>query len=201
MRLGQQLAPSSEHRVTSFRIIALPLLIASVGCALQISNKVSPQEYAVYRAWVTQHFEKSPPVQLMFEPFTVTKDPLEFPSCKDELHKNGVSWSLMKELSALGDAKYPLDSGYLGLGKLPWKFTMFDSRAFPHLNSTGGRYKYNAISFTRVAFNRSKTEALFYFEDENGATGMAGAGFRHARLVDGKWNFEKAGCDGIIFID
>jgi hypothetical protein len=177
-------------------VLALSLLTCVNGCGPQIPNKVSPEEYAVYRAWVSQYFQKSAPKELLFLASTITQDPLEPNGCGDNIHKAGVSWQLIKQMHANGSAHYPLDFGYVpdpGLPKLPWKSSMLYQGGFSEIFSKRG--KYNLISFTRVAFNRSKSEGLFFFEDSNGQRGVAG--FRRARLVNNEWIFEEAGCDWV----
>jgi hypothetical protein len=180
---------------TAFRV-ALPACLISLwlvyflpGYGPAIPNKITPEEYDLYSQWTTQHFPEKAPEHIYFAPRTKIFDPLT-DSCKDALHREGVSWSLMKALNALGNAQYPLEFDKNNT-KIPWEFT--EAYSFPDI---GRGKELHYIGFSRVAFNGSHTEALFEVGDSCG--GLCGhGGARHARKENGKWTFRVVGCQWI----
>ena len=190
----------------SFRILFASALILFVsGCTPQIPNKVTTEEYAVYRSVLAQRFESRPPKQLILPSRTTVEDPLAsgMPNaCGDKIHKAGVSWALIKELHEVGSAEYPLSFGYVpdsGSPKIPEKSLTVSEGIGLYSDYKVKRGEFNLFQFTRVAFNRTKTEGLFFFEESNGQNGWGG--YRLAKLVDGQWTFEKVGCDWVSIID
>jgi hypothetical protein len=86
------------------RAFLIACVFALAGCSPNVPNKVTPDEYQLYSEWTIQHFAVKTPDHVFFSSRTFTFDPLERFGCGDRLHKdNGVSWSLIKQLHALGE--------------------------------------------------------------------------------------------------
>jgi len=160
------------------------------GCAPEIPNKVGADEYALYSDWTVAKFAKKPPEHLYFSSRTGAFDPLDAlqGSCQAALEKDGVSWSLMKQLHALGAAQYPLDFGSAANLQIPWSYKEVDSP--PDLPP--GRF--HLITFSRVAFNRDHTEALFAFFDACAFDLCGRGGYVQGIKQIGKWNFHPGSC-------
>jgi len=169
-------------------VLAIVLVAALSGCTQRIPNKVTEDEYAIYSAWVTSYFSKKPPANLYFSSRTGPSDPVDAP-CRTELAKDGVSWSLIKQLHALGEAEFPLDFYAPPHMQISWAYKEVD---MPPPGLPEGSFHW--IGFSRVAFNRHHTEALFSYFDAC-FYGDCGQG-RHvlARKINGKWNFRGVGC-------
>lgn len=167
-------------------LVTICLLLA--GCMPSIPNKVSPEEYEIYTAWVKYRFEKKPPAKLFFGTTTFNEDPLSPGGCGNVLHDKGkVSWSLIKQLHALGEARYPVDFYTKRNMIIPWEYKETDE-----IPITGPR-DFHSYSFTRVAFDKSHTEALFGVSNNCG--GECGGGAMVAAVKDnGSWVFRDAGC-------
>jgi len=157
------------------------------SCARQIPNKVTADEYALYSEWTTTHFGKNPPDHLYFSSRTGVFDPLEAP-CKTTLEKDGVNWSLIKQLHALGEAEYPVNFYSATNLQIPWSYKEVDIA--PDLPPG----TFHLITFSRVAFNRDHTEALFGFFDACAFGECGHGGYIQSRKQDGKWSFRAVGC-------
>jgi hypothetical protein len=166
-------------------------VVSLVGCGPTIPNKVTPEEYSLYSDWTAQHFAAKPPAHLFFSSRTFMFDPLEPYGCGDRLHaNNGVSWSLIKQLHALGQAEYPVDF-YNGRNlRIPWASKEADGLPV----ETPGTY--SLVGFSRVAFNRDHSQALFAISDSCGGGCGSGAA-RLARRENGKWAFSTLDCSWI----
>lgn len=172
----------------ALRIAFLLCLIAlPAGCAHQIPNKVTADEYRVYTAWTATHFAKNPPEHLYFSSRTGVFDPLK-DTWKTCLERDGASKSLMTQLHALGDAEYLLDFYSSGNLQIPWSYKEVDvAPDLPH-------QAFHLITFSRVAFNSDHTEALFAVFDGCGSQCGHG-GFVHGKLQGGKWTLRPVvGC-------
>lgn len=172
------------------RIFVGVLWLGIAGCTPQIPNKITPEEYELYNAWVLQHFESAAPVHLYFDTRTFPLDPFSNGGCGDTLHKEGVSWSMIKQLHVLGEAQYPLDFYSRGQNiKIPWDYSEIETLGKVTSDS-------HIIGFSRAAFSRSKNEALFGISDACG--GLCGyGGYRYGEKVSGKWKFRKIGCQWV----
>ena len=166
-------------------ITALILSLASftVGCTPKIPNQITSKEMDLYREWMKQRFASKPPEQLYLDEQTFVFDPLRQEGCRT-LHKSdGVSNSLMRELHNAGNADYEIDVSPASM-KLPWKYKVLNVRQMP--SAAEGVHM---ISFSRVAFDGSATEALFAVNDLCGA--QCGAGWAvSARKENGAWKFK-----------
>jgi hypothetical protein len=173
------------------RVLFVCCIVFTTSCTPAISNKVSPEEYELYSAWTAQHFAAKTPDQLFFFSRTFVFDPLEQYGCGDTLHgDNGVPWSQIKRLHALGEAEYPLDFYSKGRLDIPWPYKEVDSLPLD------GRGTYRIVGFSRVAFNRDHTEGLFAISDSCGGL-CGGGGARLARRENGKWTFRTTVCNWI----
>jgi hypothetical protein len=184
------------------RIFAIAALLLAASCvavlairAPHIPNKVTTDEYAVYSAWTAAHFLKNGPDQLdrlYFKDRTFKFDPIEPFGCGNALHdQSGVSWSLVKQLSALGDAEYGLDFDSPTNLQIPWKYEPVDRAPDLRLGA------FHMLSFSRVAFNHEHSQALFAISDAcaAGLCGKGGAVF--AQKQGDKWVFRGTACNWV----
>ena len=80
------------------------------GCGSpSLPNKVTPDEYEIYTAWVNQHFEKNPPKKISFNASTINEKSLYTGNCGEALRKDGVSQSMIEALAKRNGTFYPLD--------------------------------------------------------------------------------------------
>jgi hypothetical protein len=140
--------------------------------ALPIPNSVSDEEYSVYSAWVKHHFKEQPP-RLLLASRTFILDPLgPYGLCNAKLleSRGHVSSPLLRALHHLGEAEYPVDTRKFKLPafRIPWKYE--GSEAL-YTNPSPG---YSLIKFSRVAFNRDRSEA--FFAVSNSCGGLCGGG-------------------------
>jgi hypothetical protein len=186
--LAETLNQGLRRAIRQMHALPLVCLAALASCQPAIPNRVTAEEYSLYSALAVQHFAGKPPERLFFSSRTLIFDPLERYGCGDRLHaSNGVSWSLIKPFHALGQAQYPLDF-YDGSNlRIPWPSKEVDG--FPP--DAPGTYRF--IGFSRVAFNRDHSEALFAISDSCGGDCGSG-GARRARRENGKWTFQTLDC-------
>ena len=180
--------PTREpHRSTRRALGALVLVVClgMLACAPKIPNKVSEDEYDVYREWLKNQFANKAPEQLYLDDQTFVFDPLEHSGCGDRMHKNDrIPWSLIKALHALGSVDYELDVSPSSM-QLPWTYKVFNPRQFP--KSSPGLH---IIGFSRVAFSRDGQRGLFAFSDScGGQCGSGGAVL--ATRQGGAWKFDR----------
>jgi hypothetical protein len=170
---------------------ALLLVSFLLGCSADIPNTVSADEYTVFSEWIATHFSKSPPTALYVRNRTAAFDPFH---CGEDMQRAGVPRSLMKQLQALGDAEFRLHLESKSKLSIPWDFMVLDDWGrSPEPPPTGA---YRLLNFSRVAFDRQHTQALFLVNDScGGECGIGGAVL--ARKVDGRWIFEDGGCRSI----
>ena len=169
---------------------AIVLVAALAGCNGRIPNNVSPDEYGVYAEWMKAHFLKDAPSNLYISSRTFVFDALETFGCGNALRdKAGVPWSLIKQLHALGKAKYRLDI-YPPESKLPipWNYTAVEGWRL--ISQWPVRFKF--VEFSRVAFNHSRSKALFAVSDSCGGL-CGGGGAVYAHRKNGPWVFESGG--------
>ena len=141
----------------------------------------------LYRAWLKQRFANKAPDHLYLDDQTFVFDPLREQSCGKGLHKNdGVSNSLVRELHNLGNVDYEIDVSPESMN-LPWPYQVLNVRHLP--SAAEGVHM---ISFSRVAFDRAGTEALFAVNDLCGPQCGAGRAIS-ARKENGAWTFKESG--------
>ncbi len=176
----------SLPRLLRFLITASVLVLSCVtlGCTPKIPNQITSREMDLYRGWLKQRFANQAPERLYLDNQTFVFDPLRDAACGKSLHKNdGVSNSLMRELHNLGNADYEVDVSPESM-KLPWPHQVLNVRHMPSASSG-----MHIVSFSRVAFDRSGTEALFAVNDLCGL--QCGAGHAvSARKENGEWTFK-----------
>ena len=160
--------------------------------ALQIPNSISDEEYSVYSAWLKHHF-KEPPPRLLLANRTFIFDPLSSSGCAKALQTQGrVSPFLLQPLHDLGEAEFLVRTGKFQLPqfKLPWKYEESDLCPSPSP-------PFRLIAFSRVVFNRNRTEGLFAVSDLCGGLCGGGGPFIATRK-DGQWVFRSdLGCSWI----
>ena len=167
--------------------LALWAMTALSACTRQIPNKVTADEYALYSAWTTAHFGKSAPEHLYFYSHTGVFDPLQ-KACQPALAKDGVSWALIKQLHALGEAEYPLDFYSPTNLKIPWSYKEVD------IAPDSSKETFHLITFSRVAFNSDHAAALFGFFDACAFGDCGHGGYIEGREQNGEWSFRSVGC-------
>lgn len=171
---------------TPFRIaigaLILTLCFTGLGCTPKIPTRVTAEEMELYREWLKHYFANQPPGQLYLDDQTFIYDPLD-PRRAQALPKDaGISSSLANQLHTLGNAEYPLEVASVGLN-LPWAYKTLNPRQLPA--RVDGLH---IIGFSRIAFDRNHTEALFAISDSCG--GECGHGGPvHARKENGAWKF------------
>jgi hypothetical protein len=157
---------------------------------MPISNSVSDEEYSLYSAWVKNHF-KEQPRRLLLESRTFIFDPLGPASCNAKIleAQGHVSPSLLRALHDLGEAEYPVDTRKFELPafRIPWKYEESEGLY------TNPSPPFRLIAFSRVAFNRDRSEA--FFAVSNSCGGLCGGGALLAIRRQGEWVFRSdLGC-------
>jgi hypothetical protein len=162
-------------------------LVLLQGCN-RIPNRVMDREYEVYSAWTKEYVKTTHPNPLYIYSRTGGFDPLSPNGCGDRLHiQDGVAWSLIKQLHALGDAQYPLDVYQHGSHPL----TDGDYEEINSPPKVSQQPQVHAVTFTRVAFNEAGTEALFAVSATCGLSECGSGGAILARKIDENWNFRR----------
>jgi hypothetical protein len=157
--------------------------LAGLGCTPKIPDKVTTKEIEVYREWLKQRFAGKAPEQLYLDDQTFAFDPQQR-GCGKAIHEqNHVPWSLMKALHAVGNADYEVDVSPATM-ELPWKYQVLKVRQFPP-TSRG----LHVIGFSRVAFDRSGTQALFAVSDACGPGDCGSGSAVLAAKHGGSWQF------------
>ena len=148
-------------------LAVIAFVAALAACSARIPNAVTPDEYAVYSEWLKGHFSKNPPSSLFLRSRTFA-----FHGCD----KGRAPRSLTEELNALGEAEYRLDIYPPATNlRIPWKYDVVDDwRLLPR---DPGQYR--LIIFSRVAFDGTRSKALFAVSDScGGECGWGRSGVR-----------------------
>ena len=182
-------------------------LIAAMGLVFgcrgeRIPNQIRADEYSLYSAWLSNYIQRHQE-QLYIARRTANFDVLLTGNCSQAFHDQGkVPWSLIKPLQVLGDAQYllPADEAQHRLN-VPVAYKMTERMPLDSRDS------FTYVSFSRVAFNRDHSEALFFFahtgcqKDPNSSRlecGGGGARALHAVKRSGQWQIQPvAGCVSI----
>lgn len=159
------------------------MLVVLAGCSPKIGSRVAPQEYELYSAWMHHHFPKAPEGT-----FYLSTRTFAWPaaSCGQSMKKEGVDTGLVAQLAALGDAEYPLDLRVPTM-KIPWPYK--EAEGYPA--DPSGTYR--LVAFSRAAFNRRNTQALFAVSDSCGGL-CGGGGVVIAWRDNGAWQFKPSSC-------
>lgn len=178
-------------RPIAYLLFGIALLAGCRDGATPIPNSVIDEEYSVYSAWLKQNFKAEPP-RLLLANRTFVFDPLGLgpTSCGKELESQAhVSSSLLRALHNLGDAEYLVYVGKFQLPafRIPWKYEEGDRQSM----DTSGPVQ--LISFSRVAFNRDRSQALFAVSKSCGGL-CGGGGTLLATRDKGGWVFRPVGC-------
>lgn len=188
--------PSGPQRASPKLTVTVAILLACrcfyAGPA--IPSTVSDEEYAVYAAWLTRHF-KEQPQRLFIQSETFIFDPSEAGTCTARQLEQvaHIDPALILALHQLGEAKYPLRTGKFAAQpfKIPWKFEESDGLI------ANPPPPFRLISFSRVAFNEKRTQALFAVSDACGGLCGGGAAVLATRNNDG-WIFNGSiGCNWV----
>lgn len=159
-------------------------LLAGCGGSTPIPISVTDEEYSVYSAWIRHHFKEQPP-RLLLASRTFIFDPLAPNGCGKAFEtQTHVNLSLLRELHNLGEAEYPIRTGKFQLPafKIPWKYEERDRQP------TDRSGPFQLIAFSRVAFNRNKSEALFAVSNSCGGL-CGGGGALYAVREKSEWVF------------
>ncbi len=152
------------------------------GCSPKIPPKVETAEYELYSAWMQNYFKKAPEGTLYLSARTFA-----WPDACDQIMKKaGVDSGLVAQLSSLGEAEYPMELRAPGM-KSPWPFK--ETVGYP--SDAPGTYR--LVAFSRAAFNRQHTQALFAASDSCGSL-CGGGGAVIAWRDNGAWQFKPSGC-------
>jgi hypothetical protein len=186
-RVGQVSA-----RSIVYLLFGAALLMPACGDrAMRIPNSVSDEKYSLYSAWVKYHFKERPP-RLLLASRTFIFDPLGPQGCNAKIleARAHVSSSLVRALHDLGEAEYTVHTGKFKLPafRIPWKYE--ESERLPMNPSP----PFRLIAFSRVAFNRDRSEALFAVSNSCG--GLCGGGGPLLAIREkGEWLFRSdLGC-------
>jgi hypothetical protein len=172
---------------TADRFIACLLLTVAVltsSCrqdAAPIPNIIADDEYSVYAAWLKRHF-KEQPARLLLANRTFIFDPIDRRGCAA-----GVPDPLARALHGLGEAEYFVRTEKFKHPPftIPWSYEESPGLA---AESTP---PFRLIAFSRVAFNRSRSEGYFAVSDAcGGLCGYGGAVLAVRR--QGEWTFKAA---------
>jgi hypothetical protein len=174
-----------KYRLVLWFLIGISLFAAACGDRpLQIPNSITDEEYSLYSAWIKHHFQAEPS-RLLLASRTFIFDPLEPQGCGKTLHDTGhVSWLLLRQLHDLGEAEFPVHTGRFASPqfKIPWKYE--ESEGLPRSSSP----PFRLIAFSRVAFNKDRTEAFFAVSNSCGGL-CGGGGPLIANRQNGEWVF------------
>ncbi len=166
------------------RHLVVIALVCSIACSrTHIPNRVTADEYDVYSQFLLQRFAKKAPANLQF--WSVTVPFVLDERCFEDIEKNNkIPSALIRQQKELGQATSPLDiqNGRDNL-MIPWPHSVVYSIKEVHTS-----LDLHLMSFSRVAFNRAHTEALFSFGDICGGDCGHGAPI-YARKKNGKWEF------------
>jgi hypothetical protein len=185
---GERLELAAARSIV-FLIIGVALLVGCRSGATPISNSVTDEEYSVYSAWIKHHFKEQPP-RLLLASRTFIFDPLNPITCGKAVEPRGdASSSLLRALHNLGEAEYPIRIGkfHLPAFRVPWNVEEWDRATNPY-----GPFR--LIAFSRVAFNRDRSKALFAVSNSCGGL-CGGGGALLAIREKGEWIFRSdLGC-------
>ncbi len=177
-------------------IAALPLLAA--GCRVpDIPARPSPQEYAVYNAWIEQASASLPrDVAVVVDSSTLhpQQHELQFERCLPPRMEGVFDASPEATLTATSS------NDWLGLGDGR------TARLLPHEATLGFTERTELFRLSRVAFTRLGYQGFFWAEHRSctpaqGPEGCSGASgtLIHARKSNGAWLFEDTLCQTILF--
>lgn len=140
------------------------------------------------------HFSKNPPSNLYITSRIFVFQPLESNGCGNEIHdKAGVPRALIKQLDALGEAKYWLPDVYSPTRlRIPWGYKLFDDRLL--VSQESGAYR--PVAFSRVAFDTTHSKAFFAVSDACGGL-CGGGGAVCAHKQNGACVIESGGCNWV----
>jgi hypothetical protein len=166
---------------------AFAALLGVEACTMRspdLPNAISDDEYSVYSAWITHHFKEQPD-RLLLASRTLIFDAQGMCNAKSLESNRHISGSQLQSLHRLGEAEFPVHTGKFRAPpfKLPWKFEESEPR---FANPPG---PYSLIAFSRVAFNRDKSEGLFAVSNSCGGL-CGGGGLLVATRKVGQWEFE-----------
>jgi hypothetical protein len=158
---------------------------------MPIPNSVSDEEYSLYSAWAKHHF-KEQPSRLLLASRTFVFDPLGPQGCNVKMlqAKAHVSSSLLRALHDLGEAEYAVHTSKFRLPafRIPWNYDESEGLY------TNPSRPFRLIAFSRVAFNRDRSEAFFAVSNSCGGL-CGGGGPLIAIRKDGEWVFSSdLGC-------
>jgi len=185
--------PSNSMKPGLVAVSVLAIVVVVSWLALfaartqHIPSKVTAEEYAVYSAWTNKHLSNNPTNNLYILNRTFIFDPVR--ECGKSLHEQtGVSWSLMKPLSELGDAEFALDLYSQDNLQIRQNYKVAESA--PDLMPG----TFHLLSFSRIAFNREHSQALFAISNACAYGDCGEGGAVLAQKKDNSWTFQRTAC-------
>jgi hypothetical protein len=149
--------------------------------AAEVPNNVTSEEYEVYSASLRKYLKEHASVRAEVEKQTMPFAPLAGQGCGDEWHRNNnISWAMMRKLQAVGQRRFQIQ-----LDRLPAVSDLDQRASIPELAHGQKHY----LSFSRVVFDNSKTEAFFAVSDSCGALCGKGGPVKGTRQGR-EWVFE-----------
>jgi hypothetical protein len=172
---------------TTSAVLVISIFILVLARAPHVPSTIREEEYGLYADWTKSHFSQNPPQgQLYVLNRTFKFNPLEQPGgCSlAMIEKAGVSKSLPRQLSNLGDAEYIFASNLPVRLRIPWKYTFVEASP-DQLPGT-----FHLLAFSRIAFSRNHREALFAASDACAAGDCGRGGVVYAQMKQGTWTFK-----------
>lgn len=178
------------------------LLIVSLslsGChnrhpvTTRLPNHVSPNEIAVYQAYLQDSYIHSEPPYKMWYVETETWPYPTQPYCDKQLLEKGVNPAYLQDLRDLGTARYLIPDFNIDFART---FDAYRST----VNGTAPDHPFITHTFSRVAFSHDGRQAFFHVEWVRGP-GMGQGGWGDDLLADQQgsiWHFRIVGCPIII---
>jgi hypothetical protein len=177
-------------------LLILSLLIS--GCRGRpstnaIPNHVTPNEIAIYKAWLQDFHNDSAYSDKMQYIETETWPFDQEPACDQKLLKEGVQPTYLRALRDLGTARYLITPFNIGFART------FD----PFLYTVDGNLPEKPFIrhiFSRIAFSPDGKQAFLHVTYINGpGDGQGGYSQDLLATQDGQlWQFRRVGCVGIL---
>lgn len=186
--------PAMHTRPALLLIVSLSL----AGChkhpvTTAFPNHVSPNEVAVYQAYLQDFYIHSEYPHKMWYVETETWPYRTEPYCDKQLVERGVNPAYLQALRDLGTARYPIPAFNIDYART------FDAWGAT-INGAPPDHPFISYTFSRVTFSPDGRQAFFHVEWVRGP-GMGQGGWGDDFLADQQgsaWHFRRVGCPSII---
>jgi hypothetical protein len=160
---------------------------------IALPNHVSPNEIAVYQAYLQDSFTDSEYPHKMWYIETETWPYPTLPYCDNQLLEKGVDPAYLQALRDLGTARYPIPAFNIDFARTfdAWGATV---------NGAPPNHPFIRYTLSRVVFSSDGRQAFFHVERVKGP-GMGQRGWGDDLLADQQgsiWHFRAVGCPIII---